>query len=128
MNFMDSTMLLVGHVPQHFFDNVVLEQIQDVTKTFHSPVKEPGPLIQKDRPWENVPYFTVNGWTVLRDGDAGEFRCWYENWGINPGSVDPGAAASWGRSCARGHRHHARPPHGRKAAGDQRGVRRGRIH
>ena len=93
MNFMDSTMLLIGHVPQHFFDNVVLEQIQDVTKTFHSPVKEPGPLIQKDRPWENVPYFTVNGWTVLRDGDAGEFRCWYENWGINPGSVDPGAAA-----------------------------------
>ena len=64
MNFRDSTMLLIGRTPQYFFDNVILEQIQDVTRSVHSPVKEPGPLIQKDKPWESVPYFTVNGSTV----------------------------------------------------------------
>ena len=42
MNFMDSTMLLIGRMPQYFFDNVILEQIQDVTRSVHSPVKEPG--------------------------------------------------------------------------------------
>ena len=93
MNFMDSTMLLIGQMPQYFFDNVVLEQIQDVTKTVHSPVKEPGPIIQKDRPWESVPYFTVNGWTVIRDGVTDEFKCWYEDWQVDPGIIDPAAAA-----------------------------------
>lgn len=93
MNFMDSTMLLIGNTPQYFFDNILFEQIQDVTKTTHSPVKEPGPILQKDRPWENVPYFTVNGWTVLRDEGSDGFKCWYEDWGINPGEVDPAAAA-----------------------------------
>jgi hypothetical protein len=92
MNFMDSTMLLIGRTPQYFFDNVILEQIQDVARSVHSPVKEPGPLIQKDKPWESVPYFTVNGSTVLRDGTTGEFKCWYEDWAMNPAGVDPDAA------------------------------------
>ena len=92
MNSMDSTMLLIGRMPQYFFDNAILEQIQDVMKTFHSPVKEPGPIIQKDRPWERVPYFTVNGSTVVRDTATGEFKCWYEDWQIDPSAVDPEAA------------------------------------
>ena len=25
------------------------------------------PLIKKDKPWEHVPYFTANGWHVLKD-------------------------------------------------------------
>ncbi len=93
MNFMDSTMLLIGQMTQYFFDNVVLEQIQDVTKTVHSPVKEPGPIIQKDKPWESTPYFTVNGWTVIHDSVTDEFKCWYEDWQVDPGIIDPAAAA-----------------------------------
>ena len=93
MNFMDSTMLLVGTAPQYFFDNVVMEQIQDLTKVFHSPAKDPEPVLQKDRPWEHVPYFTVCGWSVVRDSQSGEFKCWYEDWQINPqGTHAEGAA------------------------------------
>ena len=92
MNFMDATMLLIGPSTQYFFDNLIVEQVQDVTRTFHSPVKEPGPLLERDRPWEHVPYFTVNGWSVIRDSVSGEFKCWYEDWLINPADVDPDQA------------------------------------
>ena len=84
MNPIDSTVLIINSVPQYFFDNGVIEQVQDLTKTIHSPAKEPGPIIKKDRPWEKVTYFTVNGWSVLRDKDNGEFKCWYENWHTDP--------------------------------------------
>lgn len=87
MRSVDSTMLIVGNVPQYFFDNLVIEQIQDLTRTVHSPAKQPGPLLKKDRPWERTPYFTANGWSVLRDRTSGEFRCWYEDWHIDPKEV-----------------------------------------
>ncbi len=80
MIFMDSTMLDVGRVPQYFFDNLVIEQIQNLTRIVHNPRKEAGPLIKKDRPWEHVTYFTCNAWNVFRDGSSGKFRCWYEDW------------------------------------------------
>ena len=81
---MDSTMLHVGKVTNTFFDNLFIEQIQDVTRTVHSPEKVPGPLVKKDRPWEGVPYFTCNTWNVFRDEASGEFRCWYEDWHFDP--------------------------------------------
>ena len=87
MNYMDSTMLIVGNLPQYFFDNVVIEQIQDLTRTVHSPRKEPVSLIVKDRPWERNPYFTVNGWSVLRDDKSGEFRCWYQDFPVDTQEV-----------------------------------------
>ena len=87
MNYTDSTMLIVGNIPQYFFDNLVLEQTQDLTRTVHSPQKEPGPLIKKDRPWERFPYFTINGWNVLRDEAAGEFKCWYDDWPVDTEEV-----------------------------------------
>ena len=87
MSYADSTMLIVGGVPQYFFDNVVIEQVQDITKTVHGPRKAPGPIIRKDRPWEHNPYFTVNGWSVLRDPESGEFKCWYEDWTMDPAEV-----------------------------------------
>ena len=65
---LDATLLIVGTMPQYFFDNLVVDQIQDVTRTFHSPRKQDGPVLQKDKPWEKSLYFTVNGWTVLRAG------------------------------------------------------------
>ncbi len=84
---MDSTVLLIGTVPQYFFDNAIVEQIQDVTRIIHSPIKQPGPVLTKDRPWENNPYMTVNGWSVLRDPASGQFRCWYEDWQVDPSEV-----------------------------------------
>ncbi|MBI3922189.1 MAG: hypothetical protein HY318_12280 [Armatimonadetes bacterium] len=87
MNYMDSTMLIIGNVPQYFFDNLVVEQIQDITRTVHSPRKEPGPLIQKDRPWERIPYLTVNGWNLLRDSATGEFKCWYDDFPVDTQEV-----------------------------------------
>lgn len=82
----DSTFLIVGDVPQYFFDDLVIEQVQDLTRTVHRPEKEPGPLIGKDRPWERVAYFTVNGWSLFR-GEDGEFKCWYMNWHVDPEEV-----------------------------------------
>jgi hypothetical protein len=87
MPFADSVMLTVGNVPQYFFDNLVVEQTQDITKTVHSPAKQPGPVIYKDRPWERNPYFTFNGWSVLRDENTGKYMCWYEDWPIDPKEV-----------------------------------------
>jgi hypothetical protein len=87
MNYVDSTMLIVGSVPQYFFDNLVIEQVQDLTRTVHSPQKEPGPLIKKDRPWERIPFFTVNGFSVLRDQRSGEFQCWYDDWPVDTAEV-----------------------------------------
>ncbi len=83
MDFIDSTMLSIGKMPQYFFDNVVIEQVQDLTRVVHSPKKEPGPLIKRDRPWEHVLYFQDNSWNVLRDESSGKFKCWYEDWNFN---------------------------------------------
>jgi len=77
-------MLYVGKVPQFFFDNVVIAQVQDLIRIVHSPKKEPGPLIKKDRPWESIAYFTSGAWNVLRDNSSGEFKCWYEDWKFDP--------------------------------------------
>jgi len=87
MNYMDGTMLHIGQVPQFFFDNVLIEQIQDLTLTIHRPRKDPGPIVKRDRPWEKNLYFTVNGWSVVRDTQTGEFRCWYDDWNPDPAEV-----------------------------------------
>lgn len=84
MNFMDSTILHIGQVPQYFFDNGIIEQVQDLTRVVHSPHKQPGPLITKDRPWERIPYFACNAWNVIRDESSNEFKCWYEDWDFDP--------------------------------------------
>ena len=53
-----------------------VDQIQDVKRTIHSPSKQAGPVLQKDRPWEKNPYFTVNGWSVLRDRQVLRLMPW----------------------------------------------------
>jgi hypothetical protein len=87
MNSVDSSSLIVNNVTQYFFDNGVIEQVQDITRTFHSPTKEPGPLIKKDRPWEKVPMLTVNGWNLLYDKTTGEFKCWYDDFSVDTQEV-----------------------------------------
>ena len=77
MGYTDSTMLHIGKTPQYFFDNLLIEQVQDITKVIHSPQKLPQQLIKKDKPWERHPYFTVNGWNILFDDKTNEFKCIY---------------------------------------------------
>ena len=77
---MDSTMLAIGDRTQLFLDNLVVEASHDLTKTTHSPQKDPAsPLIEKDRAWEHLPYFTCSNHVVLRDPQDGLFKCWYED-------------------------------------------------
>jgi len=95
MKFTDSTMLIIGKASQYFFDNIVIEQIQDLTRTVHSPKKEPGPLLKKDRPWEHVPYFTHSGWSTIRDSLSGKFKCWYEDWDMEPKEYGVNKNGAW---------------------------------
>ena len=83
----DSTILIINDVPQYFFDNALIEQIQDLTKSVHSPQKQGEALIKKDRPWDKIPFLTVNGWTVLRDRKNGEFKCWYDDFPVDTQEV-----------------------------------------
>jgi len=87
MNYTDSTLLIVGNVPQYFFDNLVIAQTQDIKRTIHSPEKVPDPRIRRDRPWEVKSYFTVNSWSVLRDSRSDQFRCWYEDFHVDPDGI-----------------------------------------
>ncbi len=81
----DSTMLAIGNNKQFFFDNVIIEAIQDLTRAFHQPKKiDQNPLLIKDQPWEHVTYFTCNGWSILHDKKDGLFKCWYMDWHWDP--------------------------------------------
>ena len=101
MKFTDSTMLHIGKSTQYFFDDIIIEQIQDITKVVHSPVKEPGPIVKKDRPWEHVPYFTQVGWAVIRDSSDGKFKCWYEDWDIDPKNWGISKKGTWNLTFSR---------------------------
>ena len=80
MNTIDTVQQRIGHVPQYFFDNAVIEQVQDITRVWHSPEKQGEPVIRSDQPWEDVTYFSCSTWNVIYDTSAGEFKCWYADW------------------------------------------------
>ena len=78
---LDSSLLRIARQKQLFFDYVVIESVQDITRTLHRPEKvEQNPLIYKDKPWETVPYFSTNVWNVLYDQQEGLFKCVYTDW------------------------------------------------
>jgi len=77
---MDGTQLAIGDSVQLFLDNLLIEATRDVTRRWYSPIKDEGlPLIKKDKPWENIPYFTYSNYCVLRDPRDNLFKCWYED-------------------------------------------------
>ncbi len=81
----DAIRLQIGHTKQFFFDNVIIESVQNLTRRLHSPEKvAEAPLIQKDKRWEQVTYFTCSSWRVIRDPADGIFKCWYEDWQMDP--------------------------------------------
>lgn len=92
MTHLDSTYLVIGTRRQFFFDDCMIEQVQDLTRRYYRPAKVgDAPVLQRDRPWEHTIYFTCNTWNVIRDPADGLFRCWYEDWDCE----DLGAARNW---------------------------------
>ena len=59
---MDPTELLIGGEAQYFFDDAVIETLVNLKRTIHRPERHPGnPIIQSDRPWEQITYASCNG-------------------------------------------------------------------
>src|SRR3989442_11531565 len=79
----DATLLNLGLKKQLFFDNLLVESVQDITREFHQPRKYEGnPLIVKDKPWEHVLYFRTSAYCVLQDPKDKLFKCWYADEGF----------------------------------------------
>ena len=71
----------VGTRRQLFIDNDVIAVVKNVTRRQHRPVKHPAnPLIRRDRPWESSTYFRTSAFGVVKDLEAGHFKCWYEDY------------------------------------------------
>ena len=83
MNRNDSSNLHIGKNRQLFFDNQVIERVQDITRAVHTPKAEPEPLIQADKPWEKATYFCAGNYQVIRD-KYGWWHCWYGIWDYDP--------------------------------------------
>lgn len=81
----DSGMLKIGNQCQTFFDNVLLETVQDITREYYSPKKEESnPLLVKDKPWEHIILCRTNSYRVLYDKNDMLFKCWYSDENLNP--------------------------------------------
>ncbi len=77
---MTQTILYIGQTPQYFFDNHIIEMVNFVTRTMHTPKRHGDkPVIKKDRPWEKVLFFRTNTWNVFWDPDEKLYKCWYED-------------------------------------------------
>ena len=77
----DPTMLNIGREKQIFIDDLVIESVENISRTWHQPVKtEENPLLVKDKPWEHMTYFSCNTWHVVRDPKDNLFKCWYTDW------------------------------------------------
>jgi len=81
----DATMLDIGSDKQVFVDDLVIESVENICRTWHQPVQaSDSPVIIKDKPWEHIAYFTFNGSRVIRDPKDGLFKCIYQTWEHSP--------------------------------------------
>lgn len=79
----DATLRHVGLKKQLFFDDLLFEAAQDITREFHQPRRVPeNPLIVRDKPWEHVLYFRTSSYRVLRDPKERRFKTWYTDEGF----------------------------------------------
>ena len=80
---LDSTELIIGDRPQYFFDNGMIEEIQNITRTVHAPNQlDENPVLQLDRPWEHFTNFGADDWAIWRDDDGG-FQCLYTDMALD---------------------------------------------
>jgi hypothetical protein len=90
----DATLLNVGVKKQLFFDNLLIESVQDVTREFHQPRKvAENPLLVKDKPWEHILYARTSSSRVIRDPKDNLFKAWYTDWWLTNEQVRGGL--SW---------------------------------
>ncbi len=74
----------ISNQVQLFIDNHMVEMVNFVTRTLHQPKKyDQNPIMQKDKPWEIVPYFRTNTWNVCLDPQEKHYKCWYEDLGLD---------------------------------------------
>jgi len=74
----EPTMLAIHENKQFFVDDLLVETVHEVTRTFHQPIKvEESPVIKKDKPWERVTYFSGGSHCVFLDPQDGMFKCLY---------------------------------------------------
>ncbi len=91
MSLRDSTELIIGDEPQFFFDNTLLEEVQNVTRTMHVPKKHGwNPLIKRDQPWEHVVDFNSSDYQVWIDQVTGRSHCIYRDLHIESGKASSG--------------------------------------
>lgn len=65
----------IGQTRQLFVDNLVIEDLSNVTLTLHQPTRhDRNPVFRAEKPWESG---SVAPGTVLYDEEAGRFRMWY---------------------------------------------------
>ena len=84
MQDLDSTGLIIGAEPQFFFDNSLLEEVQNITRTLHSPQKiDQNPLITRDKSWEHVPDFNSSDYQLWRDAEHVRLHCIYRDLNID---------------------------------------------
>lgn len=77
----DPSMLNIGCNKQLLIDDLVIESVENVRRTWHCPqVIDEEPVIRRDRPWEHKLDLSCNTFQVLRDPDTGTFKCWYTDW------------------------------------------------
>ena len=89
----------VGETRQLFIDDDVIASVQNITRRRHSPRKHPAnPLMRRDQPWEDTPYFRTSAFDVVRDPADGLFKCWYEDV-QNYFAIRPGIGLTDARVC-----------------------------
>ena len=101
MRDLDSTGLIIGDEPQFFFDNSLLEEIQNITRTLHPPQKiEQNPLLKRDKPWEHVPDFNSSDYQLWKDTETGRFHCIYRDLNIDRAKMarEGGTVIDWKNS------------------------------
>ncbi len=80
----DTSTLFIGEETQYFLDNAIVEVADNVTRTIHHPTPiDQNPLIQRDKPWEHVTYFSCNSWNLRRDRETGQFHCFYTDFKLD---------------------------------------------
>ena len=73
----DPAMLAIQGEKQLFLDDLLIETVCEITRTFHRPVEYEGnPVLKKDKPWERL----VGGGNVFRDSRDNLFKCLYDDW------------------------------------------------
>jgi hypothetical protein len=94
---LDSTEFHICDTPQFFFDNGMIEEIQNITRTIHRPeMYEGNPIIDQDRPWEHALNMHADDYKVWRD-DHGVFHCLYSDFDIDYEKLgrEGGTAIDW---------------------------------